>query len=75
MALFSNPINRDYYVVVQPYPDLGYSKRRWLTYPDRLQNYIGAYNANTAFLKASKMRTDKIRLKFRSFGIVDIYLK
>jgi hypothetical protein len=75
MGLFKTPYNKEYYVNVQPYPELGYKKRRWLVSPNNLYLYIGSHNANTALVRASKMTTDKLRLRFRSFGIVDFYLK
>ncbi len=74
-VLFNSGYNRDYRVVVQPYYSLGYRYRRFLISANSLWKYVGSYNANTAFVKASRMRSDKMRLKFRSFGIVDFYLK
>lgn len=43
--------------------------------PYRLREYIGDFNANTALVKASNMRTDKITLLFRKHGKIEIYLK
>lgn len=68
-------LNAQYRVVVQPTDLEKWGKKRFLVSVNTLDLYIGPHNANTAFLKASKLKTDKLRLKFRSFGIVDIYLK
>jgi hypothetical protein len=74
-TLFKNPYAKEFYVVVQPYQNLGYKKRRWLVSLNNLYRYIGSHNANTALTKALSMRTDKHRFKFRTFGIVDFYVK
>lgn len=74
-VLFNSSLNREYRVVVQPYHYQRGRYKRWAISANSLSNYIGAQNANTAFVKASVSRSDKVRLKFRSFGIVDIYLK
>ncbi|MDN3584729.1 hypothetical protein [Mucilaginibacter flavus] len=74
--LFNTPYAKEYYVVVQPYDRRPYQgRRRFMISANSLHFYIGDFNANTALVKASKMRVDKLRLKFRSFGIVDFYLK
>jgi len=75
MPLFKNPYSKEFFIVVQPYDRLRWKKRRWLVSANNLQSYIGSHNANTALKTALKMRTDKVRLKYRSFGIVDIYVK
>lgn len=75
MGLFKTRYNKEYYFVFQPYLPYGRKRRRFMVSGNQLHNYIGVENAITALLKASKLRTDKLRWKLRSHGILDIYLK
>jgi len=68
-------LNRQFNIVLQPYRPHGYRNRRFLVTVNRLPFYLGAYNADTVVLKALACRGDKCRLRFRNFGIVDIYQK
>jgi hypothetical protein len=67
--------NNRFRFVFQPNPSLGYDSRRFGVSANRLYSYITSANANTAFDKAWSMRSDKLRLKFRKYGILDIYVK
>lgn len=67
--------NKDFKIVFQPYAKENYdNKRRFAVGAGRLEAYIGKDNAQTVFEKGMKIKTDKIRIKFRKHGIVDIYL-
>jgi hypothetical protein len=68
-------LKKEFDVVFQPRHKELYGKRRFLISINRLHEHIGVYNANTAVLKALNSKDDKIRLKFRKFGTVDIYRK
>lgn len=48
-------------------------KRRFGVGAKRLAAYIGKSNFEAAVKKASEANTDKVRMKFRVQGIVDIY--
>lgn len=68
--------NKDFKIVFQPYNKEEHgNKRRFAVGAGRLEVYIGKGNAETVFEKGMKIKTDKIRIKFRKHGIVDIYLK
>lgn len=68
-------LNRNYRIVFQPKDAAQYHSRRFAVGAGRLAEYVGASNAAGCFGKAEQMKTDKIRLKFRKMGIVDIYVK
>lgn len=68
-------LNKEFKVVFQPKDIELYGKRRFGVGACSLQKYIGENNANTAIQKALNLRTDKLRLRFRKHGIIDIYLK
>lgn len=66
-------LKKEFDVVFQPNDKELYGKRRFLVSVNRLHEHIGLYNANQAILKALKSKDDKLRIKYRKFGIVDIY--
>lgn len=49
--------------------------KRFLVGAGKLAKYITEKNAETVIKSALKMRTDKLTLKFRKYGIIDIYVK
>lgn len=67
--------NREFKIVFQPYNKSEYqNKRRFAVGAGRLDIYIGKSNAEVCFKKGMELTKDKIRIKFRKHGIVDIYL-
>ena len=67
--------NKEYKIVFQPKEKEAYNNnRRFAVGAGRLAHYIGEENAKTCFEKSEKMKTDKVRFKFRKMGIVDFYL-
>lgn len=48
---------------------------RFLIGAGQIQHYIGIANANKAILTALNSKTDKVTLKFRKYGKIDIYVK
>lgn len=70
---------KNFRIVYQPYKRtdliLLNRSRRFYVGSGQLGLYIGSKNAETVFKKADKMTTDKIRLKFREHGIIDVYVK
>lgn len=52
-----------------------YPNPRFLISINRLDYYIGSENANKVLLKAENMKTNKVTLKFRKYGKIEIYLK
>lgn len=61
--------------VFEPKSPHFYTNKRFLVSAKRLHFYIGVNNANKCILKNSTQKTDKLTLKFRKFGKIDIYLK
>ena len=51
------------------------NKRRFAVGAGRLSIYIGESNAQVVFSKGEKLSDDKLRIKFRKHGIIDIYLQ
>lgn len=69
-------LNRNFRIVFQPKnADECGGKRRFLVGAGRLEDYIGTHNAHTSFERALASTEDKIRIRLRKFGIVDIYVK
>ena len=71
-------LERNYRFVFQPYKKTLMTAergRRFYVGSGQLEMYIGVKNADTVIRKAEAMKTDKLRLKFRETGIIDIYLK
>jgi hypothetical protein len=70
---------KNFRIVYQPYKRndliLLNRSRRFFVGSGQLGLYIGSKNAETVFRKANEMKTDKLRLKFREHGIVDVYVK
>ena len=67
--------NREFKIVFQPYNKSEYqNKRRFGVGAGRLEIYIGKSNADVVFKKGMSLISDKLRIKFRKHGIVDIYL-
>ena len=67
--------NREFKIVFQPYNKAEYqNKRRFGVGAGRLEVYIGKSNTEVVFKKGMELTKDKIRIKFRKYGIVDIYL-
>ena len=67
--------NHEFKIVFQPYNKEQFdNKRRFAVGAGRLEVYIGKSNAEVVFLKGMKLKNDKLRIKFRKHGIVDIYL-
>ncbi len=73
MFSFNSWHNKEFRFVYQPDYSLGYRSRRFLVSANK--QYITDSNAKLAFSKASNMRGDKLRLRFRKYGILDIYVK
>jgi hypothetical protein len=70
----SGPV--DFMLVYQPNQAFVIShSRRFLVSFRTLHKYIGKKNANKAIREALILKLNKRRLRFRKFGIVDIYLK
>lgn len=61
--------------VFEPKKPHFYTYNRFLVSKSRLHFYIGIDNANKCVLRNSIQKTDKLTLKFRKFGKIDIYLK
>lgn len=69
-------LNKEFIFSFQPYePEKFNNRRRFGVSANTLFFYIGEDNAKTVFEKAKKMQTDKMRLKFRTKGVVDVYNK
>lgn len=67
--------NKIYRIVFQPKEKEKFNNnRRFAVGAGRLDHYIGEEKAKICFDKAEKLTKDKIRIKFRETGIVDIYL-
>ena len=67
--------NREFKIVFQPYNKSEYqNKRRFGVGAGRLEVYIGKSNAEVVFKKGMSLNSDKLRIKFRKHGIIDIYL-
>lgn len=67
--------NREFKIVFQPKEKENFNnKRRFAVGAGRLEIYIGKSNAEVVFKKGMELTKDKIRIKFRKHGIVDIYL-
>ena len=65
--------NREFKIVFQPYNKSEYQNKRRFGV-GRLEIYIGKSNADVVFKKGMSLISDKLRIKFRKHGIVDIYL-
>ena len=48
---------------------------RFLVGAGQLHKYITEKNAETVLKTAEKMKTDKTTIKFRKYGIIEIYVK
>lgn len=68
-------MNKDYLIVFTPLEKRKYINKRFLVSINQLKNYIGLDNANKAFLKAQNLKTNKLTLKYRTYGKIEIYLK
>ena len=67
--------NREFKIVFQPKEKEKFNnKRRFAVGAGRLDIYIGKSNSEVCFKKGMELTKDKIRIKFRKHGIVDIYL-
>lgn len=67
--------NKEFKIVFQPKNKEQFdNKRRFAVGAGRLENYIGKSNTDAVIKRAEKMTTDKIRIKFRETGIVDVYV-
>lgn len=69
-------LNRNFRIVYEP-KNLEFTggKRRLFVGAGRLADYIGEDNARMSFDRALASTGDKIRIKLRKLGIVDIYVK
>lgn len=68
--------NREFKIVFQPYNKSEFqNKRRFGVGAGRLEVYIGKSNAEVVFKKGMSLTSDKLRIKFRKHGIIDIYLQ
>lgn len=70
-----NKYNDSYYL-----PFLGkriglFSRKRFLVSANQLSEYITEKNAKTVILATEKMKTDKMTIKFRKYGKIEIYVK
>lgn len=71
----SSQFNKEFKIVFQPYNKEQFdNKRRFAVGAGRLEVYIGKNNAEVVFKKGEALTKDKIRIKFRKHGIVDVYL-
>ena len=69
-------LNKNYRIVFQPKDTSACGgKRRFFVGAGRLEDYIGVNNAHQAIERAEASMEDKIRIKLRKYGIVDIYVK
>ena len=69
-------INKNFRIVFQPKNKEKFdNKRRFFVSAAMLEDYIGKSNSEVVFKKVWNSKTDKIRLKFRENGIVDVYVK
>lgn len=50
-------------------------KYRFLIGAGQIQHYIGIANANKVILAALNSKTDKVTVKFRKYGKIEIYVK
>ena len=72
----SSIFNKNFKIVFQPKNKEKFeNKRRFAVGAGRLEIYIGKSNTEVVIKKAEQMMTDKIRIKFRETGIVDIYVQ
>ena len=68
--------NNEFKIVFQPKEKEKFNnKRRFAVGAGRLSIYIGESNAQVVFSKGEKLSDDKLRIKFRKHGIIDIYLQ
>ena len=68
--------NKEFKIVFQPKEKEKFNnKRRFAVGAGRLSIYIGESNAQVVFSKCEKLSDDKLRIKFRKHGIIDIYLQ
>lgn len=68
-------LNKDYRIVYTPKNCTKYKYKRFFVLAYQLSNYISQENVNKCVLKALSMQTDKITLRFRKYGKIEIYLK
>ena len=68
-------MNKDYLIVFTSKDFTKYPNKRFLVSVNQLKKYVGDSNANKAILKAKELTVDKLTLKFRSYGKIEIYLK
>jgi hypothetical protein len=68
-------MNKDYLIVFTPLEKRKYINKRFLVSINQLKKYIGQNNANKAFVKAENLKTNKLTLKYRTYGKIEIYLK
>lgn len=70
---------KNFRIVYQPYKRsdliLLNRSRRFYVGSGQLSLYLGTKNAETVFRKADEMKGDKMRLRFREHGIIDVYVK
>lgn len=72
----SSKFNKNFKIVFQSKNKEKFeNKRRFAVGAGRLEIYIGKSNTEVVIKKAEQMMTDKIRIKFRETGIVDIYVQ
>ena len=63
------------YVVFTPKNCEKFNYKRFLISYNQLEKYIGQINANKCRNLHSKQKTDKLTIKFRKFGRIEIYMK
>ena len=69
-------INKEFRIVFQPKDASKFNgNRRFAVGAGRLSEYIGKSNSEVVFEKAWRSTGDKIRMKFRANGIVDVYAR
>lgn len=68
-----NP-DREFLVYFEPKTDY-YQKKRFVVTPSKLYKYVGHYNAKRAILRAYNSQLDYYRVKLRTYGIIDFYVK
>lgn len=69
-------LNKHFRFVYQPKQiELFQKSKRFLVDGGSISKYIGTENANKVILTALNSKTDKVTLKFRKYGKIEIYVK
>lgn len=63
------------YVVFTPKNSENFNYKRFFISYNQIEKYIGKKNANKCRNLHEKQKTDKLTIKFRKFGKIEIYMK